>query len=425
LTVVLIVPWAALLSAHLLHPEKPRVVLRTGIALVATVVSVIVYVETRRRFFPSPIDETLLQPAAPDWHWSKRSFHDLLRWFAQPRLPHDPINNPLVGVPWPERVATALRIYVSGLGQVVWPVVLSGDYSYAAQLPEKEPLSGLTALRAGLFCAPMLLAIVMATVARLRSTGSGSAGLPMFRTGAGIALLVALGLMIVPVGYFPQSNILVVLPTIRADRFWYVPVIGAAWVLAGSWTTLWHRWREGRMWLIGVLTVFLGFQAVRARLHALDYNSDLHFWRATSRAMPNSAKAHLNYGVMLGARGDLAQRLIESERARRLAPQWPMAHVYLGDTLCRMQRSAEAWPHYRRGFELGPNESNLIALGLQCLWDQQQFLPHQAELEELTARFPSSWLDYLVTDTIANGVQHGGVDKKYRPRGYDEGVADP
>jgi hypothetical protein len=314
-------------------------------------------------------------------------------------------------------VATSFRIYASGLGQVVWPSVLSGDYSYAAELPEKDPLSIQTALRGSLLVLPPLAALAVATRVRWR----GALGRN------GIARLVALALVVVPISYLPQSNILVVLPTVRADRFWYCPAIGAAWLLGCAWAavasgTLWQRHKA---WVAGAFAVFLGHQALQARRHAFDYNSDLHFWRATAQAVPNSAKAHLNYGVMLGARGDLAQRLVETERAQQLAPQWPMAHVYVGDTLCRMQRGADAWSHYARGFELGPNETNLIALGLQCLWDQQQFEPHRDELDALAARFPNSWLDYLVTDTIANGAEHGGVDKKYRPRGYDQGPVNP
>jgi hypothetical protein len=414
--VVAIAPWAALLSGCVLHPDKPRAVLRAGIALVAASAALVLYVETRRRLFPSPVDGALLRPAAADWPWPQQVFHELLRWFAQPKLPHDPINNPLVGVLWPERVATALRIYLNGLGQVVWPTVLSGDYSFAAELPERDPVSVRAAIGGGLLCLPLLAAPVVATLGWLRSA-------PARRT----LLLLALALAIVPIGYIPQSNILVLLPTIRADRFWYLPAIGMAWLLGCFWSTLWFRASRSafRGWVVGALLVFVGFQAVQARRHAFDYSSDLHFWRATARAVPNSAKAHLNYGVMLGARGDLEQRRIETDRARQIAPQWPMAHVYLGDTLCRLQRAAEGWPHYRRGFELGPNEPNLIALGLQCLWDQQQFTSHQEQLEELAARFPDSWLDYLVTDTVERGSAHGGVDPKYRPRGYDEGPAEP
>ena len=30
-------------------------------------------------------------------------------------------------------------------------------------------------------------------------------------------------------------------------------------------------------------------------------------------------------------------------------------------------------------------------------------------------------LAWLARDVVANGPKNGGVDKKYRPRGYDEG----
>jgi len=417
---VAIVPFAALISSRLLHPAQPRSVLRALVAMIASACALILYVETRRFFFPSPIDAALIEPARADWHWARSGFHDLLRWFAQPQLPHDPINNPLIGVAWPQRIATALRVYASGLGQVLWPFTLSGDYSYAAELPETSPLSASGAIWGLLMALPLIgaLGLLARSFWKSETLAAGQRGL--------VALL-AVALLIVPVCYFPQSNILVLLPTIRAERFWYTPVLGSSWLLGcflarltrgsvPSWCSRVAPWGVG---------LFLGFQAVQARRHALDYSSDLHFWRATAAAAPNSAKAHLNYGVMLGARGDLTRRLSETERARQIAPQWPMAHVYYGDTLCRMQRADQAWPHYLRGFELGPNEPNLIALGLQCLWDQQQFAPHQEELTRLAAKFPDSWLDYLVTDTAQHGAEQGGVDKKYRPRGYDEGPTSP
>ncbi len=127
---------------------------------------------------------------------------------------------------------------------------------------------------------------------------------------------------------------------------------------------------------------------------------------------------------MLGARGDLAGRLVANEVALKLAPEWPMASVYVGDTLCRLHRAPEALPHYVRGFGLAPNDLNLIALGIQCLWDEHQFeesSPVRDELQDLANKYPGSWLKYLVDDTLANGEENKGVDPKYRPRGYNEG----
>jgi tetratricopeptide (TPR) repeat protein len=236
-------------------------------------------------------------------------------------------------------------------------------------------------------------------------------------------VLIALGLMWIPLAYFPHSNIPVLLPTVRAERFWYLPAIGTALLLGLALSALSARARTrvGAFAAVTLIACFLGFQALRARLHALDYIDDLTFWNATRRAVPNSAKAHLNYSVMVGARGKLEERLVASRKALELAPSWPMAHVYYGDTLCRLHRPDEAYGHYARGFELAPNDSNLIALGLQCLWDEKAIEKRGDELVALGDKHPGSWLAYLARDIVYNGAEHGGVEKKYRPRSYNEG----
>jgi tetratricopeptide (TPR) repeat protein len=178
--------------------------------------------------------------------------------------------------------------------------------------------------------------------------------------------------------------------------------------------------------VFGVLAFFL-YQGAAARRHANDYTDDLAFWDATRKAVPRSAKAHLNYSVMKGARGDLQTRLTSNGIALELAPEWPMASVYYGDTLCRLHRSKEAFQHYVKGFDLAPNDVNLIALGLQCLWDEKVIntdSPEREELDTLKDKHPGSWLEYLVRDLIDHGEEHNGVDPKYRPRGYNEGPKD-
>jgi len=87
-------------------------------------------------------------------------------------------------------------------------------------------------------------------------------------------------------------------------------------------------------------------------------------------------------------------------------------------------RAPEAIPHYLQGFALGPNEMSLVALGMQCLWDEGQLGDDSAvrgELQDAADRYPGSWLKYLVDDTLSNGAEYKGVNPKYRPRGYNEG----
>src|SRR5262249_43653950 len=135
--------------------------------------------------------------------------------------------------------------------------------------------------------------------------------------GRALLVLASIGLMWTVVSYFPHSNIPVVLPTVRAERFWYFPAIGTSLVLASGIALLYDILRP--RWLAGifatVVTAMIGFQCVQAYRHAMDYRNDVDFWHATMLAVPNSAKAHLNYSVMKGARGDLELRLRESKLA--------------------------------------------------------------------------------------------------------------
>jgi hypothetical protein len=355
-------------------------------------------------------------------------------------LPHDPLNNPLIEASPLYRVAGALRVYARGLGQVLMPRTLSGDYSAPQEpIPDRlvfpESIVGALAMALPLLAAPVVgvaswwrwrWARRMATLPVNTTPFRGPPSLDVTVPRASVAPLVAFAAVWVVVSYFPVSNIPVLLPTVRAERFWYFPAIGTSIVLAVffAWLIAVARRARALPAAAGVIALFMGFQCYAARRHAFDYTNDLVFWDATRKAVPRSAKAHLNYSVMLGARGDLEGRLISNSVALQLAPQWPMANVYQGDTLCRLHRAVEALPHYLRGFDLGPNDQSLIALGLQCLWDEHQLTedsPVRGPLYDLADKYPGSWLKYLVDDTLDNGEEYQGVNPKYRPRGYNEG----
>ncbi|WP_437735315.1 tetratricopeptide repeat protein [Sorangium sp. So ce1335] len=330
---------------------------------------------------------------------------------------------------WPLLIAGALLATAAvGLAAYDWHALRpAGRMAWLRALPlVLWPLPFLPALLLGLG-----LLVEGTRPLPCPATADRSVWVPLRRGYAGLCI-AAIGLTWIVVSYFPHSNIPVVLPTVRAERFWYFPAIGSSLVLAVAFSWLHEalagsslmprkRW-SWRAWVTPALfALFFGFQCVQAYRHAMDYRNDLEFWAATREAVPNSAKAHLNYSVMKGARGDLPARLAASQIAVELAPTWPMAHVYTGDTLCRMHRADEAFPHYRRGLELGPNELSLVALALQCLHDEKRLAAYEAELRRMAEEHPGTWLAYLAVDTLDNGEKHGGVDPKYRPRGYNEG----
>lgn len=489
-----LLPIGALLLSPNLHPKNPLRWLRAILAFVAAGGSFVFYVYMRRWAFPTVIPAELSAEANAAKPLGGRIFAAILRWYAQPILPKDPLNNPLVNADAIHRIGGALRVWFRGLTQVVLPLTLSGDYS-APQEPIPETLhSPEIIFGLVLLLLPFPLAIWLGIRAYRR----------FVRERPLIALppdqeplpdptpIVAFGALWAVVSYFPVSNVPVLLPTVRAERFWYFPIIGTSLMLAVLFGWLIDRTRDDavaprseftrigrgillaavglfvawqvvlvrRQWLdyllfgaalavaatIAYFTVrithtasrtryfvllatfgFFLYQGAAARRHANDYTDDLSFWDATRKAVPRSAKAHLNYSVMKGARGDLQTRLESNGVALELAPEWPMASVYYGDTLCRLHRAKEAWPHYVKGFELAPNDVNLIALGIQCLWDEKvinQDGPERSELDGLKDKHPGTWLEYLARDIIDHGDEHNGVDPKYRPRGYNEGPKD-
>jgi hypothetical protein len=457
-----LVALAAFTSAPLLHPRRPLRLVRSLLALVSLLAALVFYTEFRRltfvthpagfwdvpqgtgffkaawlklqKWYGQPRPHFEPPPAGTPWH--KLQLLRFLAWFQQPSLPHDPINNPLVDAPLPLRLAAALRVYASGVGQVLFPWTLSGDYSYRAEpVPERRVFFG-SVMGALLAVGPLLggLGVLLRNLWQSVRLRHADVAERQFRLAP--AALLATGLLWFPLAYFPHSNIAVLLPTVRAERFWYLPVVGTSLVLS----LVVAKLLSGRRERLGalVLGAFFGVQAFQARSHALDYMDDLSFWDATRRAVPLSAKAQLNYSVMLGARGNLQERLRYNDIARKLAPDWAMGHVYYGDTLCRLAGAAEragapaepqnrlaraelAVPHYLKGFALAPNDPNLISLALQCMWEEKIVLPHRQELSDLADEHPGSWLAYLVGDTLENGEKNGGVQKKYRPRSYDEG----
>ncbi len=409
LCIVPMVPFAALFVSDLTHPKRPMRWVRCALAAIATTAAFVFYVEQRRRMFPATLPPDLSIEANLGKPWATRFYHSLLRWYAQPILPKDPLNNPLVDATGPQRVAAGFRVYSRGIGEVLFPYHLSGDYSAPQEpIPSRlvfpESITGALALLGPIVGAPIL-------------------GWMGVRKKKPLYAIAAVAMMWIVVSYFPVSNIPIVLPTVRAERFWYFPVIGTSFLLAFFFAWVLRRTRaRNRAWLgVAIVAGFFLWQSIAARAHANDYTDDLVFWNATRFAVPNSAKAHLNYSVMKGARGDLEERRKANVRALELAPNWPMANIYLGDTLCRMHRAQEAWPHYKRGFELAPGDPNLISLALQCLWDEKYYSTVADELAEMGAAQPGSWLDFLQRDMSDHGEEHNGVDPKYRPRGYNEG----
>ena len=73
------------------------------------------YVCARRWAFPTAIPPELSIEAFANKPLAARMFGAILRWYAQPVLPKDPLNNPLVTTDMAHRIGGALRVWFRGL----------------------------------------------------------------------------------------------------------------------------------------------------------------------------------------------------------------------------------------------------------------------------------------------------------------------
>src|SRR5882724_11571688 len=209
LVAVPLLPWVALVTAPVLHPARPRRVLRALGAFVASAAALVAYTYFRRRFFPvvSQVDAGAALPASAGA--LARGLSRFLHWFQQPQLPHDPVNNPLVDADLPHRVAGALRVYARGIGQLIFPWTLSGDYSFPQEPSPARVFFPESILGGVLLLGPPLLGIALWVVGLFREAElrvrdawpTGMAAAAAERLGP--LSLIAIGLVWLPVAYFP------------------------------------------------------------------------------------------------------------------------------------------------------------------------------------------------------------------------------
>jgi hypothetical protein len=394
-----LVPLAALILARDVDPKEPRPWPRAIASLAGAAAALVVYLRIRHDNFHVDIaydaDLAAKGPIGHAMAW-------LQHYVGGPLLPVDPFNNPLAR---PEattiqRVAGALRVYFRGLVQVLVPRHLSPDYSKQQEpLPSLDHVWGWESIAgAVLMVAPPLVGLVLAWISRGKEVVFGVE-----------RRIAAFCLMVWPAAFFPLSNIPKLLPTVRAERFWYTPALAICVLVTIAFLLV-----ARRSWIAAavVATAYLCGQSICARSHANDFNDDLSFWESAAHSVPMNAKAHLNYSVMLGARAQeyrgmthtQAQeaRLVENIRATELAPDWDMALVYVGDTLCQLDRMDEAWTWYVRGFRAAPANTGLMALALDCMSSKNALLRKETEARALATepQYAGSWLKFMIEDTL-------------------------
>ena len=231
----------------------------------------------------------------------------VLRAQLQAQLAVLSTDNPLLMVGFFAARLRAIEVMGKYLGLFLWPASLSPDYSYNA-----VPVFGwqLDAVVAFALCAAAVAAVVYGYRARK--------ALFFFLAFFFVALL-------------PVSNLLMLIGSIMAERFVYLPSVGLAacaiaaiYALAGS---------RGAM-VTAAVAVLCVASAARTYARNFDWENERSLWTSAVEAVPESAKAHYNLGTLLSdVPGERAQAISELEAALRINPDKADAHDNLGRLL--------------------------------------------------------------------------------------------
>ena len=252
-------------------------------------------------------------------------------------------DNPLLGADfWTARL-TALKVIVEYLWLFVWPARLSADYSYNA-----VPLFGGH---------PTEWEDAKALIALALCLGAALLAVRWYRTRKPLFFFLAFFF----VALAPTSNLAILIGSIMAERFVYLPSIGLAGCVIAAICALGRQVSRQRLLVRRTAWIALGFLflacAVRTYARNFDWLDERSLWTSAVDVCPESAKAHYNLGNTLSqVPGQLPDAIAEYQAALRIEPGHAAAHFNLGSALSQLPgRLPDAIAEYQAALRIEPD----------------------------------------------------------------------
>jgi tetratricopeptide (TPR) repeat protein len=252
------------------------------------------------------------------------------------------VDNPLVAAGFAEGRLTALGVLGWSTGLLLWPASLSADYSY-----DQIPVVGGARLAASLLWALALAAAVVFAWLHRRQR-------PAFF----FWLLFFLGTRL------PTANLLVIIGSVMAERFLYLPMPGFfGAIVALAWPAVSASGLAYRKAAAALFAAVLLALCARTIVRNRDWKDDESIWRAAIAASPDSYKPYKGLARVMTQRGlhDEAIGLFERSLAvmdkRPLPPADRSSDLLLGageaylakaDSLMAARRDAETRVPYEK-----------------------------------------------------------------------------
>jgi len=285
----------------------------------------------RPTFFPSVTDA--LPPGAPFWELVKEKIPLLLlsagSCLVTALVPEKV--QAFFRVPVWQRAGNAVVSYIIYLRQMIFPAGLAIPHLFPRNAP---PVWEVCA-------AAVVLAGVTARVVACRKT----------RPYLLVGWLWYLGMLLPVIGFIQISFYA------QADRYTYLPGIGAALALTWGVAEGSAGWKHRRLLLSGLMLAVVGaltFCGFRQTSYWRDSES---LWTRTLACTPDNFVALNNMGNVRFQQGKLDDAMALFRKALEAAPDYAEAHNNLGRTLCAKGNLDEAIVHLRKALETDPDFS--------------------------------------------------------------------
>ncbi len=238
--------------------------------------------------------------------------------------------------PWDRRVATAVRVLVEQVGQILAPVELRAIWTEAEVPVEARLVTWASAASAAL----LLVALALAWRARR--------GAPA----------IAFGVVFFALAVLPTANLVFPIGTVRAERLLYTPSFGIclAFAAALAWIVERVRIERAYAYVVGVLILAC---AARTWARNPEWHDDRTLAESVLAQSPHSA---LPWGMIADwhvARGELAPA---ADALRRFIALQPTADAWalLGDLERRNFQRASARDAWEHALELEPDRAEVL-----------------------------------------------------------------
>jgi tetratricopeptide (TPR) repeat protein len=252
-------------------------------------------------------------------------------------------DNPLMGAGfWTARL-TAFKVIGKYLWLFVWPARLSADYSFNA-----VPLFGWQ---------PAEWEDAKALIALAVCLGAALLAVRWYRTRKPLFFFLAFFF----VALAPTSNLAILIGSIMAERFVYLPSIGLAGCVVAAIYAIGRQVSRQRLLATRNAWIALGFLclacAVRTYARNFDWLDERSLWASAVDVCPGSAKAHNNLGhALANSGGRLPEAIAHFEAALRIKPDLPEVHNNLGAALASSGgRLPEAIAHFEAALRIRPD----------------------------------------------------------------------